>query len=70
MSIKQLPLQKERLHEEIQALRSELGGWAIDTTERTREVIGQAPTDRWAKLAAAGVALITLMIIVRRVRRS
>ena len=49
---------------------SELRDRAIDAAERIREVVSQTPMDRWAKLAAAGVALITLMIIVRRVRRS
>lgn len=49
---------------------SELRDRAIAAAERTREAVSQTPADRWAKLAAAGVALITLMIIVRRVRRS
>jgi hypothetical protein len=49
---------------------SELRDRAIDAAERTREAVSQTPTDRWAQLAAAGVALITLVVIVRRVRRS
>jgi hypothetical protein len=48
----------------------ELRDRAIAAAERTREAVGQTPTDRWATLAAAGVALITLTVIVRRVRRS
>jgi len=49
---------------------SELRDRALDVAERTRETVGQTPTTRWAKLAAAGVAMITLVIIVGRVRRS
>jgi hypothetical protein len=49
---------------------SELRGRAIDAAERTREAVSQTPTDRWAKLAAAGIALVTVLVIVRRVRRS
>jgi len=48
---------------------SELRDRALDVAERTRETVGQTPT-RWAKLAAAGVAMITLVIIMGRVRRS
>lgn len=94
MSSDQRPPQEERLHEEIQELRSDLGGTvealvhkvdvparakergielgkrAIDAAERTREAVGQTQMDRWARLATAGVALITLVVIVRRVRRS
>jgi hypothetical protein len=94
MSSDQRPPQEERLQEEIQELRSDLGGTvealvhkvdvparakergselgkrAIDAAERTREAVGQTQMDRWARLATAGVALITLVVIVRRVRRS
>jgi ElaB/YqjD/DUF883 family membrane-anchored ribosome-binding protein len=49
---------------------SELRDRAIDAADRTREAVGQTPTTRWAKLAAAGVAMITLVIIAGRVRRS
>jgi hypothetical protein len=43
---------------------------AIDAAERARETVSQTPTDRWAKLAAAGVALVLMIVIVRRVRAS
>ena len=36
--------------------------------ERARETVSQAPLDKWAKLACAGLALVAVMIIVRRVR--
>jgi Protein of unknown function (DUF3618) len=49
---------------------SELCKRAIDAVERTREAVGQTQMDRWARLATTGVALITLVVIVRRVRRS
>ena len=49
---------------------SELRDRVLDRAKRTGEAVGQAPTDRCAKLAAAGVALITLMVIVRRVRHA
>jgi uncharacterized protein DUF3618 len=49
---------------------SELRERAIDAAQRTREAVGQTQRDRWARLATAGVALITLVVIVRRVRRS
>jgi hypothetical protein len=47
---------------------TELRDRAIDAAARTREAVSQTPTDRWAKLTAIGVALITLMVILRRVR--
>jgi hypothetical protein len=49
---------------------SELRDRAIDAAERTREAVSQTPTDRWVKLAAAGITVITVLVIVRRVRRS
>jgi hypothetical protein len=48
----------------------ELRDRAIDAAERARAAIGQTPTDQGAKLVATGALLITLMVLVRRVRRS
>ncbi|MDQ3764279.1 MAG: DUF3618 domain-containing protein [Actinomycetota bacterium] len=49
---------------------SELRDQAVDAAERAREAVSKAPTDRWAKLAGVGLALIAMLIIVRRVRAS
>jgi ElaB/YqjD/DUF883 family membrane-anchored ribosome-binding protein len=47
---------------------SELRDRAVDVVERARESISQTPSDRWAKLAGAGLALLAMTVIVRRVR--
>lgn len=49
---------------------SELRDRVLDGAKRTREAAGRTPTDRWAKLACAGVALITFVLVVRRVRHA
>ena len=56
------------LKDQVTARGSELRDGAIGAVERAREAISQTPTDRWAKLAGAGLALIILAIMVRRVR--
>lgn len=48
---------------------NELRDRAIDAAERTRETVGQTPTSRWVRLAAASIAMITLVIIAGKVRR-
>ncbi|MGH4015997.1 MAG: DUF3618 domain-containing protein [Pseudonocardiaceae bacterium] len=45
----------------------ELRDRAVDGAERARAVVSRTPTDRWAMLAGAGAALITLAVIVRRI---
>jgi hypothetical protein len=47
---------------------SDLRDQAVIATERARQAVYQMPPDRWAKVACAGVALITMMIIMRRIR--
>jgi ElaB/YqjD/DUF883 family membrane-anchored ribosome-binding protein len=53
-----------------------LAGWsawrarALDAAQRAQETVNQMPKDRWAQLAGAGIALIALLVIVRRVRIS
>lgn len=47
---------------------NELREQAFGVRERARETVSQAPLDKWAKLACAGLALVAVMIIVRRVR--
>jgi Protein of unknown function (DUF3618) len=47
---------------------SELRDRAVDAAERARESISQTPSERWAKLAGAGLALLAMTVIVRRVR--
>jgi Protein of unknown function (DUF3618) len=49
---------------------SELLDRGADVAERARESISQTPTDRWAKLAGAGLALLAMTVIVRRIRIS
>lgn len=49
---------------------SELRNQALSATERAREAVNKTPPDKWAKLASAGLALIAMMIIMRRVRAS
>jgi hypothetical protein len=49
---------------------SELFDRGVDVAERVRESVSQTPTDRWAKLAGAGLALLAMTVIVRRVRTS
>lgn len=48
---------------------SELLDRGADVAERARESVSQTPTDRWAKLAGAGLALLAMTVIVRRIRR-
>jgi hypothetical protein len=57
---------QDRVVERGSALRDR----AIDAAERARQTVSQTPTDRWAQLAAAGVALVVTIVIVRRVRAS
>ncbi|MGH3810833.1 MAG: DUF3618 domain-containing protein [Pseudonocardiaceae bacterium] len=47
---------------------SELRDQAVDAAERAREAVSRTPTQRWAKLVGAGLTLIALSVIVRRVR--
>jgi ElaB/YqjD/DUF883 family membrane-anchored ribosome-binding protein len=47
---------------------SELRDRAFDVAERARESVSQTPSDRWAKLAGAGLVLLAMTVIVRRVR--
>jgi len=49
---------------------AELRDQAVIAAERAREVAYQTPPDRWIKLASAGLALVALVIIVRRIRVS
>lgn len=49
---------------------SELRERARDGAQRTREALGRMPGQRWAKLAVTGLALITVMVLVRRVRQA
>ena len=55
---------------QVLARSSELRDRAVEAAERAREGVTQAPQERWTKLACAGLALIALMVIVRRVRAS
>ena len=48
---------------------SELRERARDGAQRTREALARMPGQRWDKLAVTGVALVTVMVLVRRVRR-
>jgi len=52
------------------ARSSELRDRAVEAAERAREAVSQAPKERWVKLACAGLAMIAVMVIVRRVRTS
>jgi hypothetical protein len=52
------------------ARSSELRDRAVEAAERAREAVSQTPKERWTKLACAGLALIAVMVIVRRVRAS
>lgn len=47
---------------------SELRDRGADVAERARESVTQTPTDRWAKLAGTGLALLAMTIIIRRMR--
>jgi hypothetical protein len=49
---------------------SDLRDRAVSANERAREAIYQTPPDRWAKVACAGIVLITMAIIARRARIS
>lgn len=49
------------------------GGWrdqAAVVTERARGAVAETPSETWAKLTFAGLALAALWVIVRRLRRS
>lgn len=41
---------------------------AVDTADWLRETVSRTPKDRWATLGSAGLALIALIIIIRRLR--
>jgi lambda repressor-like predicted transcriptional regulator len=47
---------------------NELLRQSVDAAGRARESLSQTPTDRWAKLTGAGLALLALVIIVRKMR--
>ena len=64
----QVTARGNELKDQVTARGSELRDGAIGAVERARGAISQTPTDRWAKLASAGLALIILAIMVRRVR--
>ena len=49
---------------------SEWRDQALTATERTREAVSQTPPDRWAKLASAALAVIAVLVLIRRVRAS
>lgn len=48
---------------------SELRDQAVSTTERARGALGQPPGS-WVTLASAGLALVVVLVLVRRVRVS
>lgn len=58
------------LRDQVCVRGSELRDQAVDVAERTREAVSHTPWDRWAKLVGAGLTLIALTVIVRRVRTS
>lgn len=49
---------------------SELRDQAVSTAERARGAVSQTPPNRWATLASTGLALVALLVLVRRVRAS
>ncbi len=49
---------------------SELRDQAVSATERARGTLRQTPRDRWATLASAGLVLVVVLVLVRRVRAS
>ncbi|MGH3973783.1 MAG: DUF3618 domain-containing protein [Pseudonocardiaceae bacterium] len=56
------------LREQLTLRGSELRDQAVEAAEWAREAVSQTPVQRWAKLMGAGIALIALSVIVRRVR--
>jgi gas vesicle protein len=52
----------------IVACCSELSDQAMEATERARGALSRTPRGQWAKLAGAGLALVALTVIVRKVR--
>lgn len=57
-----------QLREQLTLRGSELRDQAIDAAERAREAVSRTPTQRWAQLAGAGLVLIILSVVTRRVR--
>ncbi|MGH3549075.1 MAG: DUF3618 domain-containing protein [Pseudonocardiaceae bacterium] len=55
---------------QVLARSSELRDRAVESAERARGAVGHIPKERWVKVACAGLALIAVIVIVRRVRHS
>jgi hypothetical protein len=61
---------RDELRNRILARWSDWRDRTVTAAERVQETASQMPKDRWVQLAGAGVALIVLVLIVRRVRLS
>jgi Protein of unknown function (DUF3618) len=58
----------QQLQARVLARSSEVREQAIATAQRARQTVSQQPPERWIKLASAGIALLTLMVITGRKR--
>lgn len=61
------PIGALELRERMSLRGSELRDQAVDTAERARQAVSRTPKGQWAKLAGAGLALVALRVIMRRV---
>lgn len=52
------------------ARSSELRDQAVEAADRARAAVSQTPKEQWVKLACAGLALIAVIVMARRVRTS
>ena len=52
------------------ARSSELRDQAVEVADRARAAVSQTPKEQWVKLACAGLALIAVIVMARRVRTS
>lgn len=61
---------RSELRDQVSVRGGELREQAIYAAERAREAVSRTPKDRWAKLAGAGLVLIALAVLARRMRAS
>ncbi|MGH3783785.1 MAG: DUF3618 domain-containing protein [Pseudonocardiaceae bacterium] len=60
----------DELKGQVLARSSERRDRAVEAAERAREAVGQTPKERWLTLACAGLPLVAVIVIMRRVRNS
>jgi ElaB/YqjD/DUF883 family membrane-anchored ribosome-binding protein len=58
------------LRDQVLGRRDELRNQATAAAQRARGAVGEAPSDRWVKVACVAIGLVVVTVIVRRVRKS